>query len=531
MGWLESPSANIFVILEALPGFVEGLRLSAQVAEPWFLAIFVQVKNDLANGPFFEALATYSRCWPEEALSLLERNLSALDSDRIAIIGSVLAGLYAVSLLDDMTRRRDTFEASLRASRDISKGAAAYLAYRCRFIAGNATHEDLQRWFEELSLEAPELRIEGFALARVVATLKCNDDVALGIALKWLSDHTRGDLDEVAKYQVITVAETLLAPRKKDVASKTQDALALIRKILPLPTGESGLWNAIRSLFFGLVHRNPAAMPDVLHVLVSDGGTGLTAALTRGELAPALSDWLRSADGAATVLNLCFSRTGAERQLGLALFERGGIAEFPPDKLAMVEEASVLRGLYQSQLTPFMSDVVSRYLLALLPRVETCGETVQQEYYEELLYQAESLPRGCLEVLRQHLNPIEALQKVIQRADEYAEALRACSQSPIGQMAVPNLRGALRIQSRRVSRSMNEGFKRGSTLLSLFHNITVLYGQSFSRYEDGHLSDPTAMGEIKHEWEVPRFLLMDPEAAAMRRLQASTRLKELEDVS
>lgn len=527
--WLESPGGDVFCILPALPRLLESLQLPASVAGPWLLSIYARVKNDLANGPFFEALTTYARRWPEEALSLVEQNSSAFDSDRIVLVGTVLGGLFAASLSEPLVRRRDCIEAALHVSSDVSHRRAAYQACRCRVVAGNATNEELKVWFAELSHAALELRTEGFALARLVTTTRSDNEGALAMALQWLAEHARGEIDETAKHQVITVVEMLLAPRS-GLPANSEAAFALIRNILPLPATESGLWNPVSSLFFHLVERNRAALPEVLRALVSDGGKGANAAFSRGELASSLTVWLHSAEGAATVADLCFSKSNGERQLGLTLFEKAGMAEFPAEKLARLDETAILRSLYQSQLTSFVSDVVSRYLLALLPRIQTCGETVQEEYYEELLYQAENLPRGCLEVLRQHPSPTEALRSVITRADQYGEGLKECSRSPIGQMAVPHLRGALRIQSRRFSRSMSEGFKRGSSLLSFFHSVSVLYGRSFSQYQEGNLSDATPMGEIKHEWELPRFLLMDPEASAMRRLQAGANIQRLEEV-
>ena len=70
--------------------------------------------------------------------------------------------------------------------------------------------------------------------------------------------------------------------------------------------------------------------------------------------------------------------------------------------------------------------------------------------------------------------------------------------------------------------------RRGSSFLSLFHNVSILYGDRFSHYEDGHVGDATPMRTISHEMELPRFMLIDPEGAARRVLIAGAQLEALD---
>ncbi len=520
---------NFFDLLRAMPSLVAALRIPPCTAEPWFLKVYERVKNDGANAPLFQAIAVYAQSWPEEALVILEQNRpDPLSEGAIVLIGTLSAGLYDTKLTPENAERRNASDLKFSTSRHVSHRRAAYQTRRCRLAGGLVTDAETAIWLGEISAEVPELRIEGFGLAWVAASRADSDRNSLSRALEWIEGIKAGSLTVEEKTHLLAVLGLLLRPDSNNQIVESSRLYNLLQKLLPIPQSEKGTLQAMDHFLRTLLNNAPFHLPLVLRLLASDPDMGFTNSLRHNDQSSALQDAFRSTDRVQLVSSLCFSNDGAERELGLVLFEKAGLSAFSPDCLASLDERTVLLSLYQFQRMPAINEFASRFLLALLPRVRTCNADVQREYYEELLYQAKNLPKACLELIRKYPEPPTGLQNVISTADEYFNRLRDSITSPVGQMSVPGLQVAIRLQGRRLSAVMSESMRRASSILQLFHNVRVIYGHSFSNYREGAVSPPTPMQEFRREMEIPRFLVTDPEGSAMRRLNASMQIANIE---
>jgi hypothetical protein len=442
-------------------------------------------------------------------------------------MGTLLFGLYQGNLTQDDAIRRDKCVSVLSQSKHVSHRATVFRALRCRLAAGIADAADTALWLRQISAEVQELRIEGFRLGYVAAARAHQDRASLMNAIEWIEVIASGTLSEDEKQQLLGMLGLLLAPEDKQPVVESPRLLALLSKVLPLSSSKNVRWGALDFFFLSIVENAPNQLGPVFRALASDPERSLAGILRDENRISALRSALISAEGVELISSFCFSTDQNERELGLVLFERSGQTTFSKPQLAELDERTIILSLYQFQRMPALNEFASRYLLALLPRIETCSEEVQNAFCDELLFQAKNLPKGCLEFIKKYPEPPVKLQKAIAKAEAYFEQLRAALESPVGRMSVPGLRVALRDQKRRFNAMMDESMHRGSGLLELCHNVRIVYGDSFSQYHDGMIAQAAPMTEFSHEMEIPRFLVSDPEGSAIRRLGAGVQISQM----
>ncbi len=86
------------------------------------------------------------------------------------------------------------------------------------------------------------------------------------------------------------------------------------------------------------------------------------------------------------------------------------------------------------------------------------------------------------------------------------------------------LRKFRRVQNETFSRGLRD-FNSQSPVLSIFTRVPIKAGRSWFCEEDGAVTDPSFLAEVKHETELPRWLSIDPVGFEYRRFlwRAETR--------
>jgi hypothetical protein len=128
---------------------------------------------------------------------------------------------------------------------------------------------------------------------------------------------------------------------------------------------------------------------------------------------------------------------------------------------------------------------------------------------------------SCREECERRASEFPILQRAIEEADRYFEALRKVRQSSISAMEVAGYRQAARLHARRFSNAISKGSEDASVFMSFFKKARLLYGKTWSSFHDGKLGKSffshfgyicSQFGDFRHgsdEWTkqlVPNWL-------------------------
>jgi hypothetical protein len=94
---------------------------------------------------------------------------------------------------------------------------------------------------------------------------------------------------------------------------------------------------------------------------------------------------------------------------------------------------------------------------------------------------------SCREECERRASEFPILQRAIEEADRYFEALRKVRQSSISAMEVAGYRQAARLHARRFSNAISKGSEDASVFMSFFKKARLLYGKTWSSFHDGKL--------------------------------------------
>ena len=247
--------------------------------------------------------------------------------------------------------------------------------------------------------------------------------------------------------------------------------------------------------------------------------------------APGNFEWLlsemRGKDLSSMIGRLVFSRDVGCRKLGLFLFDELELDCLAVEILNQVGEEELQLAFYELQRTLIHGNALARCLISLVPCVQRANPSFQQEFFAELVLQAKNFAGACHEEFERRAHDVSLLKKALDEETRYFEALRQAQGSSLACMEVPGYRNAARLHRRRFSNEVSKGAEELSIFMRLFKKTQLLYGKGWSSFDGGKLTATSELQEFSSSVEVPRLEQIDPEGMALRRLNASVRLAQI----
>jgi hypothetical protein len=295
--------------------------------------------------------------------------------------------------------------------------------------------------------------------------------------------------------------------------------------IQPIVPENKGTWKELEKLLVLLAKDDRAALQRVLFDLARKNLTGLVTHLRKFDEFTTFSSALRDSYGDELVVEALLSHDDAVVTLGFALFDATGIAKIPMRQLLKAPDEAIAAVIFAFRMQPFYDEVISRFLLALLPRVNRGPAPLKELLTDEMIFQCKNLPGACLGSLKKASKGQPLVRRAIQQADAYFDNLRLIQRSAINSMEVAGLRRAMRLKAVRESRTMRAQIREKSVFSQVFSTSYLLYGgKKWRTFFGGQLGGESGMKEISHSAELPRMPSIDPDGMAQR-LQNARRLR------
>lgn len=510
---------EFFQIHQGLSAVVTQIPLAPEFAAEWFPALLTRLGND---GATFEK---YCEVAPANALTALEMCEAVPDSEVQSMLVERMVGtLRTVELVEADQRRFAAVEERLEKNPDPSR--------RELFLRSwiHTAHRRSIAWdvLAPLLAESSSTKLDDrFAvLCKIIVAPKTSDE-CFASAMEWLRQHASPELAPSAKH-VLVEAAIAIANQSRGTPAVVKSLWQLLLAVQPIAPEHTGTWSQLEHFLVGVMSGDAVAFEEMLRALCKRSAGALVWLIRSGKGLDYLVSRMAARKWDDLVARMIFSSGVVSCQIALHFFERLGISAFPATILAAVDERELRLAFFAYQAAPLYGEVIARFLLAILPRVELASPEVQQEFADELLLQCKNYPSACLDALKRSGSTSPLKTEAIAKAEAYFAAIRATLASPLNSMMVPALSFVASSKRRATEREIREGAERGSIFAQLVTKVEILYGDSFCSFDGGRLTDSTPMQERGFEVEFPRIEEIDAEAMAMRRWHALEIFRELE---
>lgn len=522
---LASPGQEgFFVMLDALPAFLGENELSANFAAEWFTAIADRLSLQGGGGVFWLGLREFAAHFPERSLQVAELLLNDPQTkNSLAVAARLLGVCRGRELTETETNRVDA----------ISSGwASAWQPEHRRFYNRSWISTAAERALATAEFETLLHRMEqesdkevedAFAVVtQCLASAKTGAEVRVR-AIAWLREHASSKLGLMAKFYILGFVD-----EAGDKAAELDDLLCAIQ---PISVEHENLWHLLQTILVKRLKAGPwTEFVELFKNLADRSGGGFTAAFAKQGLMERLSQKLARDKECADALmaDLLFSYDGHRRRLGLHLLQRLPSGTISAAVLTGKKDVEVLLGLLELRCGIFRPFAVAEFLMLIGPYVDTAGAKLKHQYADEVLVQAKSLPRACLERFKAESGKSAIIDKAVPKAEAYVAALKAAGSSPIAEMDVPGFNRAWKEQQRRFRNDVEAGAKQQSIWTRIVPEVHLLYGDKFA-IDNGGDSNGTAFKTSYLEAEFPSLEFIDPEGMLLRRILATGAIEQLED--
>ena len=507
-----------FQTLESLAVLMAERPLRPEFAAKWLPALVRRIGNDLAPGGFWKSLATFCERQTAHALQAL-RSLSAGQSEEEIAVAAYILGtirrLEGVDLVDFQNLENEFSTTPAIGTKAIVNRSWIQTAWR-----GKMQKEDLASLVDRLGHGSVEEREQALwitckSLLTPVITSDCFD-----FGMNWLKENVSASLSPTAKHHIVEFAVHLSPARCKEVS-------ALVLLIQPISSEHKGTWSSLEFFLVPWLQSDAPGFCDFCFELAKSNAREWLKVLK----APQSFDWflseLPAIDVGHLVGRLVLSTSASCRKLGLFLFDELNMSTLPTSMLEEVGEDSVKIAFYEFQRGLMDGHALARYMIMLIPCIQRTDGDFQGEFSDELLRQLKNYGGACHEEFLRKADEFPLLRETLKKADAYFDALKTLHQSSIKSMQVAGYHKAARIHARKMSNEISKGVNENSLIKMLAKTVRLLYGRSWSSFNEGKLGDTSTLKRFSSSFEIPRLEIIDPEGMALRRLYASSKLLEL----
>jgi hypothetical protein len=516
LGAVTAPGHDFFTFHHLLREVVMAMPPGPDFAIRWFPALLTRLGNDMATGPVWGAIAGYCEAGPTHGLTVLERYHALADPDPpIDHLIQAMLGILRTLKLEQSDRQRFlAVETALENDLDPSRREVFLSSWAITTFRSGLSKETLAR----LCAKLPTAREKDhwFAvLSHILVSPKLGSET-LHLAMAWLRDHASPDLTPNAKHRLVEAA-SFTGPDGRFVGDPLLDLWELILAVLPIAPERTATWNSLECVLSDMLRRDRAVFETRFTQLCERAARSILPLIRNGPGFQTLISQMGYLDWSDLVGRLVFSSSVLTRQVGLYFFQNLPVREFPKAVLDNVNATDLALTFCAFRIAPLCGEVVGRFLLAVLPRVLTEDTATQREYAGEFLLQCKNYHVACLEVFKDAKVKSPFMASVIKAADNYYSKLRRTEDTALNAMKVPSLESIARSKRRALDREIREGSERNSVLMQVVKKVDMIYGERFSSFREGALSEPTATQQHRFEIEIPRLEEIDPEALALRR--------------
>lgn len=527
---LPSSNANIFHILPALPTFLRKVDLKSKFAGDWFLALCEKISGDLAGGPFYDAMHEFGFNHPKRSLEILEQYLeNKLEGFREKISPFLLGGVRA------WARKGGVKNPTLKKMEKQLQGHPNLLYRRCfnhswigLFREETISIKSLCIQLNKLFEWTNEDKGDAFWVLSRCMLRKLDQPGILKNGIQWIKETLSYQLHPHSKWALFGLIVPLYQSTKiVGSAINPSDIDSLLLAIQPTPKVQHDSWNDVQYYLVSRLKDDPDAFKEILKEISKSNFEHFPELIKEQKLEYLISE-ISQASPSALISDLLLSKQGHERKLGITL-----LCEIPLEKLdeEVIQQNSndaLLRILLlEIGRTPFLSEIAPRVFQVIYPMYENTDDSLRSECVEEMTLQAINYPGSCLQKWKDISDPLPLLLEVIKNADHYFQCLHSTDNCPGRFITFPQLKQALKDWERRFANEIDAGAKQASLFRQLVRNYQILYGSQWSTFQGGVISNSSSPQHISHGTELPRLELLDPEGAAIRRLQLNSKLLNL----
>jgi hypothetical protein len=488
----------------------------------WFLTV---LPTDGSGSEFWSVLEAFAVARPAAALEMLMtpalRQGDVARNVRVSVLGALRylpdvpdeVSATVLAIVDALSRRLDPLERA--------DGLRSLCTPLWRGAVPTADVVDAFAYLERLP--AAE-RLIGFEYAGAL----CRSDTAAVeqkvIAVRWLKDHiaaTSGLRDKINAIHAVWRAWKQLDPTMLGF-----DPVQLVVAVQPL-NDDAKAWHSIEDLLSEVMETSPDRFQHWLTTLARDHGKAVRKAFEdRGPLAGLLTGLSHAEWAPEFVAELMAAEHSGERRLGFQLFEslRFAPTQAPATPVFTPLAFKIWRAEFQIARC---YESVAAQLAWASRRLDLQSTGMVQAFQEEALYHCKNLPGLCLGRLRPLIGGMTIFAPVVAAADVYFEKLRSVQDSAIKAQQIPGLTRAIFRKIRADRRRLDEMVQKQSILSLLATKSYLLYGNRYSHWMGGKLSDASGLHEVSNSFEIPRLEVIHPENAFLRKLNALAFLGEL----
>jgi hypothetical protein len=521
----------LWSVIDSIPGFCSSIKIEPKFASNWFLQLAEKVKNDLAGGGAFQAVIEYARHFPDAAIEVFEEYVSQELQDLRLSLGALLLGVLRSIVSSDskLAQRVRKWDELLKNSRKTTFRLCYYRSLTETFDSGILSVEELNANLSKMLDGEPEEIDEAFGTVNRCLLRRLSQGSFVLFAMDWFSKHASAQIPDLSKHHVVDAMWRLCSPQKRQETTTTlTEANQLLVAIQPIPTKNLGTWNLLEYYLVDRLRDGPNEFEEILGKLTKSNTAGLVEQFEKG------FDYIKSELSKGGVQGLLtrwlLSKDKMRRRIGNQVFQNLASFSVSEEELSKADEIQLQIALLEFIRKPLTADKTSEYLLMLEPRFRKAQDDLKNRFKKEMTLQAINYPGACLERWEKVADPSELLQEVLASAKKYFENLRRLSNSSATNFTFPEYKEAAERGARDFSFRVGQGAKEKSVIAKFAKSVQILYGSLWSIMVNGELREATPFQKVSSAIEFPRLERIDPEGTAIRRIQATIELNNLEKV-
>jgi len=505
---------DFFMLLDSLHVFFQRVALRPEFAAGWLQAILKHIGNDMGAGAFWKSLAAYCDGQVDSALKALEQLHQSKGDSALPLAAYILGALRALPLEGSYQAALIKYEATVASTPEPYCRAVYLRSWIQTAWRGKMCLKDLKDLAARISAAASVEQEEAFFVFTRFPLVPSLGSELMTFAMNWLESNAGPSISPMAKYHMVELTATL-------ATTERYDAGGLILLVQPILPENKGTWTQLERYLVSLLKKDLNSFISFCERLGGGNARGWLAVMQTPRCFERLLQEMRSKDVGGLVIHFTFSHDAGCRKLGLFFFDELDLKSLPLSILAETGEFEIRLGIYEAQRTLIHGKATARFLITLIPRIESAAKELQNEFFDELVLQAKNFGGECRQEFEKRAGEFALLKKVIDAAKRYYDGLGAVQNSSIGQMDVSGYREAARLYGRRFSTEVSKGAEAASVFMQLFKHVNLLYGKQWSSFQSGTLGQSSGLQTISSSMEIPRLEIIDPEGMALRRLEVS----------
>ena len=532
--WLDNDELLFWNYILALQTFLLNVDIPSDFTSKWFLKICNVVHDDLAGGNFYRAIESYACKFPTAGLSVFDQYVEeGLHELKLHVAALILGAIRSKSLEDKSFKapvnKRDE---SLKSSPKLKLRLCYLRSWSLAFSRSRVPNDRISLVLDSAMGNSTEEQDEAFAVVHRYLFGNVTEDDVIS-TLQWLSGYVSSGLSSNAKRSVVKMISHL-QERQVDGRQLLEMRLAysFILAIQPIDERDSELWKEVEGFLVNQLKHNPESFNELLIQITEKNPKTIIERFRNRSFSYLISE-MGKQDLRGLIADCLFSKSDNVRRLGGVLFQRVKIDDLSDEVIKGRSDTELNAVLWEFVRGAFDGESTARFLLLLEPLFRyTSNRVLRSDFEQEMVLQAINFPGACLEKWKKFKNPSDLLNRVIAKADSYFELLQIVKDSPAYSFQFPGLQEADENGRRNMSENISESVREQSMFEQLSKRVSLLYGDSWCMLGQGDqrgIGETLPLHDFSTVMEVPRLEILTPEMMALRRLEASMKLRDLNE--